>query len=335
MNMKIKLSLLIALLQFSQLALAAEETPVPTKTALDSDQQQLLNLGTKVIQNGVDGLKSEALSSINSSATGITKSYLEKYFPTVEVILDLFESNKPASSLLILAPLSDPEDIKNTFFTQNSVYYQDGRTTINMGLGYRRLEMDNKLLLGVNAFYDHEFPYHHGRTSLGLEARTSVGEVNFNHYWAASGWKNAADGLEEHALGGTDVEAGVPLPYMNWAKLYVRGFIWNAYDGAADLKGNDISLRAQAPFMQGLSIEAGHRNFNNLAGEDFIRINYNLMSTIKPQATQPLISQNAYSLSSMENKRYDKVRRENLIVKQKRAKTFAVVVSGEGVLNFV
>jgi adhesin/invasin len=230
--------------------------------------------------------------------------------------------------LLILAPLSDPDDVKNTFFTQDSIYYQDNRTTINMGLGYRRLEMDNKLLLGVNAFYDHEFPYNHGRTSLGLEARSTVGEVNFNRYWAASGWKNGADGLEEHALGGTDLEAGVPLPYMNWAKLYVRGFIWNAYDGAADLKGNDISLRAQAPFMQGLSIEAGHRNFNNLPGEDFIRINYNLMSTIKPQASQPLISQNAYSLSSMENKRYDKVRRENLIIKQKRAKTFAVVVSG-------
>jgi adhesin/invasin len=325
--MKIKLSLVIAIFQFSHLALA-DEAPVPTKTPLDSEQQQLLNLGTKVVQNGVDGLKSEAISSINSEATGVTKSYLERFFPTVEVIIDLFESNKPASSLLILAPLSDPDDVKNTFFTQDSIYYQDNRTTINMGLGYRRLEMDNKLLLGVNAFYDHEFPYNHGRTSLGLEARSTVGEVNFNRYWAASGWKNGADGLEEHALGGTDLEAGVPLPYMNWAKLYVRGFIWNAYDGVADLKGNDISLRAQAPFMQGLSIEAGHRNFNNLPSEDFIRINYNLMSVMKSQATQPLFSQNAYSLSSMENKRYDKVRRENLIVKQKRTKDFSIQFVG-------
>ena len=52
------------------------------------------------------------------------------------------------------------------------------------------------------------------------------------------------------------------------------------------------------------------------------------MSVMKSQATQPLFSQNAYSLSSMENKRYDKVRRENLIVKQKRTKAFSVVVSG-------
>ena len=328
MNLK-KLLLIAAIFQFSNVALAADESlPNSTKSSLDSDQQQILSLGAKVAQNGVDGLKSEALSSINSGATGITKSFLEKYFPTVEVIIDLFESNKPASSLLILAPLSDPDDVKNTFFTQDSIYYQDNRTTINMGLGYRRLEMDNKLLLGVNAFYDHEFPYNHGRTSFGLEARTTVGEVNFNRYWAASGWKNGADGLEEHALGGTDLEAGIPLPYMNWAKLYARGFIWNAYDGVADLKGNDISLRAQAPFMQGLSIEIGHRNFNNLPSEDFIRINYNLMSVMKSQATQPLFSQNAYSLSSMENKRYDKVRRENLIVKQKRNASFTVNVIG-------
>ena len=319
MNLK-KLLLIASVFQCSNIALAADENlPMPTK---------ILSLGTKVAQNGVDGLKSEGLSSINSDATGITKSFLEKYFPTVEVSLDLFESNKPTSSLLILAPLSDPDDVKNTFFTQDSVYYQDNRTTINMGLGYRRLEMDNKLLLGVNAFYDHEFPYNHGRTSLGLEARSTVGEVNFNRYWAASGWKNGADGLEEHALGGTDLEAGVPLPYMNWAKLYVRGFIWNAYDGVADLKGNDISLRAQAPFMQGLAIEAGHRNFNNLPSEDFIKISYNLMSLMKPQAAQPLISQNAYSLSSMENKRYDKVRRENLIVKQKRTKDFSIQFVG-------
>lgn len=324
----IKKIFIICIFQFINIAFAADDARlISSATSLESDQQKLMNLGAKLAQNGVDGLKAEAISSINSEATGVTKYFLEKYFPTVEVTLDLFESNKPAQSLLILAPLSDPDDVKNTFFTQNSVYYHDDRTTINMGLGYRRLEMDNKLLLGVNAFYDHEFPYNHRRTSLGLEARSTVGEVNFNHYWATSGLKNGADGLEERALGGTDLEAGLPLPYVNWAKLYVRGFIWNSFDGAADIKGNDLSLRAQAPFLQGLSIEAGHRNFNNLPSENFIRINYNLMSIIKPQAVQPLISQNAYSLSSMENKRYDKVRRENLIIKQVEGE-FTVGVQG-------
>ncbi len=323
------LLLIISVFQFHHVVLAADEnSPSAIKPSLDNEQQRLLSLGTKIAQNDMDGLKAEAISSINSGAAGVTKSFLEKYFPTVEVSLDLFESNKPTSSLLILAPLSNPDDIKNTFFTQNSVYHRDNRTTVNMGLGYRRLELDNKLLLGANAFYDHEFPYDHGRASVGLEARSTVGEVNFNHYWAASGWKNGANNLQEHALGGTDVEAGVPLPYMNWTKLYARGFIWNAYNGAADLKGNDISLRAQVPLLQGLSIEIGHRNFNNLPSEDFLKISYNLMSIMKPQEVKPLLSQNAYSLSSMESKRYDKVRRENLIVKQSRNTSFTVNVVG-------
>jgi hypothetical protein len=324
-----KLLLIVSVLQFTNTALAADENLlIPTKSSLDSNQQQNLGLGLKVAQNGVDGLKSEAISSINSGAAGVTKSFLEKYFPTVEVQLDLFDKSKPTSSLLILSPLSDPDDVINTFFTQDSIYHQDNRTTVNMGLGYRRLALDNKVLLGANAFYDHEFPYDHGRTSIGLEVRSTVGEINFNQYWAATGWRNGANGLQEHALGGTDLEAGVPLPYMNWAKLYVRGFVWNAYAGVADLKGNDVSLRAQVPLLQGLSIEAGHRNFNNLPSEDFLKISYNLMSIMKPQAVQPLISQSAYSLSSMENKRYDKVRRENLIVKQKRNTSFTVNVIG-------
>ena len=319
MNLK-KLLLIASIFQFSNVALAAaDNVPTPSKPSLDSDQQQILSLGAKVAQNGVDALKTEASSSINAGATGITKSFLEKYFPTVEVQLDLLDKNKPTSSLLILAPLSDPNDVKNTFFTQDSIYHQDNRTTVNLGLGYRRLEMDNKLMLGVNAFYDHEFPYNNARTSIGLEARSTVGEINFNQYWGASGWRDGANGLQERALGGTDLEAGVPLPYVNWAKLYVRGFIWYGVDGVNDLKGNDVSLRAQVPILQGLTFEAGHRTFNDSTpSENFLKLSYNVMDLLKAKSSESWISESAYSIASMEEHRYDKVRRENIIVKQTR-----------------
>jgi adhesin/invasin len=232
----------------------------------------------------------------------------------------MFDYNKTQSGLLIVAPLSDPKDVKNTFFTQDSIYHKDGRTTVNLGLGYRRLEMDNKLMLGINAFYDHEFPYNNTRTSIGLEARTTVGEVNFNQYWGVSGWKNAANSYQEKSLGGTDLELGVPLPYMNWAKAYGRGFIWYGVDGANDLKGTDVSLRAQVPILPGLAIEGGRRSYaGSTPDENFLRVSYNLidMNTAKP--SQPWFSERAYQLSSMEDRRYDKVRRENLIVKQVRS----------------
>jgi adhesin/invasin len=234
------------------------------------------------------------------------------------------DPNQPTAGVLVVSPLSDPKDIKNTLFTQGSVYHFDDRTTVNLGLGYRRLEWDNKILLGVNGFYDHEFPYDHGRTSLGLEARTSVGEVNFNQYWGVTGWKAANTGYEERALGGTDLELGVPLPYMNWAKVYGRGFIWNSVDGVSNLKGNDISLRAQVPVLPGLAIEAGHRNYNNLKDEDFLRITYNVMNFNAAKPTQPWFSETAYKLASMEDRRYEKVRRENLIIKQKKSNGFSL-----------
>jgi Inverse autotransporter, beta-domain len=310
-----KLTLLCFLI-FSCLSFA-EETPQNTQ---DSKTKELFSKGQSLIAGGVDGLVNEGKSYANEKGVGVTKSFLEKYFPTVEIQLDMFDKQKPTSGILIVVPLSDPKDIKNTFFMQDSVYHKDNRTTVNLGLGYRRLEMDNKLLLGVNAFYDHEFPYDHGRTSIGLEARTTIGEVNFNQYFAATDWKTTKGTNQEHALGGTDLEVGVPLPYMNWAKLYGRGFIWYGEDNTKDLKGGDISLRAQVPGIPGLSVEGGRRLFSTTGYDDqsFLRVNLNITDLYALKTTQPLFSERAYSFDSMENQRYAKVRRENLIVKQKK-----------------
>ena len=310
-----KLALLCCLI--SSCLSFAEEAPQNTQ---DLKTKELFTKGQQLIAGGVDGLVNEGKSYANEKGVGITKSFLEKYFPTVELQVDMFDNKKTTSGILIVVPLSDPKDIKNTFFMQDSVYHNDGRTTLNLGLGYRRLEMDNKLLLGVNAFYDHEFPYDHGRTSFGLEARTTIGEVNFNQYFGASGWRAGKDNINEASLGGTDLELGLPLPYMNWAKVYGRGFIWQGKDGSSDLKGGDISLRAQVPGIPGLSVEGGRRLFTTTGYDDqsFLRVNLNITDLYALKTTQPLFSEKAYSFDSMENQRYAKVRRENLIMKQKQ-----------------
>ena len=295
----------------------AEEAPQNTQ---DLKTKELFTKGQSLIVGGVDGLVNEGKSYANEKGVGVTKSFLEKYFPTVELQVDMFDTKKTTSGILIVVPLSDPKDIKNTFFMQDSVYHNDNRTTVNLGLGYRRLEMDNKLLLGVNAFYDHEFPYDHGRASIGLEARTTMGEVNFNQYFATTDWKTAKGTNREHALGGADLEVGLPLPYMNWAKLYGRGFIWYGEENTKDLKGGDISLRAQVPGIPGLSVEGGRRLFSTTGYDDqsFLRVNLNITDLYALKTIQPLFSDRAYSFDSMENQRYAKVRRENLIIKQKQ-----------------
>ncbi len=81
------------------------------------------------------------------------------------------------------------------------------------------------------------------------------------------------------------------------------------------------------PILPGLAIEAGHRTYTTIKDEDFLRITYNVMDFNAKKPTQPWFSETAYTLASMEDRRYDKVRRENLIVKQTRSK-FSVRVRG-------
>jgi adhesin/invasin len=347
------LSLLLTLgLCSSVLALADDplKVNVPaapnTPTDIDIKNQKLFSLGSTFATQGVDGLKSAAVNAVtsemNSEAVGISTSFLKKYFPTVELEVNLFDFQRQKSGLLLVVPLSDPNDVKHTLFMQDSIYHSEGsRTTVNLGLGYRQLELDNKLLLGVNAFYDHEFPYENARTSFGLEARTTVADVNFNQYFSASGWRSGANDLQEHSLGGTDLEVGLALPYMPWAKIYAKDFIWYGVDGATNIRGNDVSFHGNVPTFPGLSIEAGHRTLMNAAAltsnpstntihsdQNFLKISYNLMEMGKPNFSAPLFESEAYSFRSMENHRYDKIRRENLIVKQTRASNGTISVLG-------
>jgi len=303
----------------------ANELVVPQQPT--QQQQDVYKLITLATSSMPDQALNAGESNLNASAIGISKSFLEKYFPTVELELSLFDYHKTQSSLLVLAPIW--EDDVNLLFTQDSIYHYDNRTTLNVGLGYRRLEWDKKLLLGANTFYDYEFPYGNTRSSFGLEARTTVAEVNFNHYWGISGWLNGKDGLQERSLGGTDLEVGVPLPYMNWAKVYARGFVWYGVDGANDLKGTDLSLRAQIPALQGLAVEVGHRRFTDATrDENFLKLTYNISDLFTTKKPEPWISDSAYTLTSMEPRKYEKVRRENLIVKQRKSGNVIFAVKG-------
>jgi hypothetical protein len=276
--------------------------------------------------NSVDAekVKDAAKKAIKDEAVGIASSYLEKYFDVFELSIDSPEDLSSAS-ILVVKGLSDPDDIKNTWFTQGSLFLDAGRATLNLGLGYRHLTADDKLLLGVNTFYDQEYPYRHGRASLGLEARTTVGEVNFNRYWATTSWQAGDNGLDEHAMGGLDLEIGIPLPYMNWATFYARTFKWHSViRGEKDSIGNDLSFRAEVPVIPGLAIEAGHRQYSSAESSDnFLKIEFDLIKAAKKEKA-PLFTSYAYKMGSMADQRLKKVRRENKIYKQKKSSTVTV-----------
>lgn len=267
----------------------------------------------------VEGYVNDKLMNLQSNAVTNIQSELKNYFPTVVIDMQMKQDFKPRFGMLIVAPITDPSDVKNTFFTQDSVYYRDGRTTVNLGLGYRRLEMNNTLLLGVNTFYDHEFPYDHGRVSLGLEARTSVFEVNANQYWATKDWLKGEGGGLERAVNGYDIEAGVPLPYMNWAVISLKQFDWSRGDNTIE-NGKEVALTARIPPLPGLIIEMGRTYFTGKDWDDrnYVNISYDFSSytSQKGKNFPSWFSERAYTLRSMETMRFERVMRRNEIVKE-------------------
>lgn len=296
------------------------------------DMDEAIDLGNK-LKLASNTTKDQAIADAKvyagNKAAGASKSLLERYFPTVEASLNFGDPDDTVGGLLLVAPLSNQDDVKNTVFTQVSTYHFDRRTTVNLGIGYRRLELDNTLLWGVNAFYDHEFPYDHGRTSVGFEMRTSMAEFHANRYWAQTGWRDGRNNLEERALDGYDVEFGLPLPYMNWAKAYARLFRWDSeIDNVDDTKGNDFSLRADVPIIPGLALEIGHRHYSSAeSDEKFLKVTYNIFGSAAHAVPMPLFTSTAYTNTSMVDKRFDKVRRENIIYKQMKA-VGGVIVRG-------
>lgn len=275
----------------------------------------------------VDTLKQGVINQATASATGAVEQEAKKWLPTFEIGMQATENSKPLFNVLGLMPLTESE--QDLTFTQGSLYYIDGRTTLNLGLGYRVLSDDDTVLYGVNMFYDHEFPYDHARASIGGEIRTTVGELNLNYYEGQSDWKDGANGLQEKAMGGYDIEAGIALPYMPGVKAYARHFRWNAVDGVADVKGNRFSLAGDV--YPGFNVEVGRTKYdgNAVADADFVKFTVNLVDVFDGAAkAKPLFSDEAWKLSSMREHRYDKVRRENIIQKQTRAGSFTATVSG-------
>ncbi len=266
-----------------------------------------------------DGSSSEAVQTfLAQEASAQIEGYISSLAPRVEVSIEGVEGDSPRYSILTVQPFYESEDLSHTGFVQGSVFRADNRTTLNLGLGYRNMSEDKNWLYGVNTFYDHEFPYDHGRMSVGVEARSSVFEFNANRYLALTNWRAGANNTDEHVLDGYDIEIGAQLPYTSYAKAYAKRFVWEAIEGAVDLEGYQYSLDIEGPIMKGFGVEAGVRDYDDRESEKFITLSYNidLGGSSNDDAPPPFFSDTAYEFTSMEDNRLDKVRRENKIVKQ-------------------
>jgi adhesin/invasin len=309
--------------------------PVPSPVAAPADMQQnpLLVSAAQLAQSmASDG---DPLGTVTSRAASMgvnaAQNALRDLLPTFEMDMSFAQNNKPVWGILGVVPLHESSDHLNAVFSQLSTFRTDGRTTVNVGLGDRQLFDDDRVLLGVNAFYDYEFPYANQRTSVGAEIRTTVAELNVNAYQGQSGWKINGDGMAEKAMGGEDVELGVALPYMPQVELYGKRFQWNAYDGLPDIKGNVLSLKGSV--FPGGTIEMGRTYYSTAQAfgqpdASFVTFQLDIIKLLEhPHAATSFFARQAYTLDSMRSHLYDKVRRENIIQKQV-GRGFVITASG-------
>ena len=93
----------------------SEETPMNDVTTNDEDRSAFIDLSKMVATGDVEGLENQAITAATDQGVGFTQSFLEKYFPTVEVSVE-GKNDDVIGGILIVAPLSDKEDIQNTIY---------------------------------------------------------------------------------------------------------------------------------------------------------------------------------------------------------------------------
>jgi hypothetical protein len=271
--------------------------------------QDLKQAATNKVANELNSIKN---NSINNAVKSL-ENLITDLVPNTEISITGAEQLKPQYEILTVQPLRD--DGENITFFQGSLLRWDGdRDTINLGLGQRKLLLNKNILVGLNAFYDHEFTIDHSRLGLGGEFLTSVGEFRINNYYANSNQRLNAGNAEE-AMSGSEYEFGTHVPYIPKLKVFGKKFNWDA--GSANLDGETYS----AQFSHGsLVLEAGVDQFDS--GEDRAFFKITLAPSKGETSSSKIIQDVAYRLDSVEEQKLTKVRRENKILTSAFAVSF-------------
>ena len=245
---------------------------------------------------------------------------IENRFRNLEIEITDLDGDDTRYSIFTVQPLYENLAAGRVTFFQGSIIALDDNETLNLGLGQRWLLNDNKMIVGLNAFYDNEWDVGHERMSIGGELLTSVGDIRVNSYKALTNGKTNDDGNEEKALDGMDMELALPLPYLPSTRIHAKAFECEGEDGASDLEGDTISLRTALPY--GFELEAGTTSYDNSAKQDadFVSLTFNVARFHNQQhVEQPkLVADTAYQLTDVTERRFEKVRRQNIIVKQEQ-----------------
>lgn len=261
--------------------------------------------------------KNNLEQSAENYVTSSIEQSLSERFRNVEIDITDLDGDDTKFTIFTVQPLYDNPDAGRATFFQGGIIALDDADTLNLGLGQRWILNDGKVIAGFNLFYDNEWDAGHERFSVGGEVLTSVGDLRVNSYTALSDTE-IVNGASETALDGMDMELAVPLPYLPNTRIHAKSFSWDGHDGGEDVEGTTTSLRSALPF--GFELEAGSTSYDDDIKDnaDFVSLSFNIARFHSQQYVQQpvLVSDKAYQLTNIADRRFEKVRRNNQIVKQ-------------------
>lgn len=187
------------------------------------------------------------------------------------------EGWKPLYSVETVQPLGHYDDqSSHVWFTQQRISRaSDSGTTLNVGVGYRRISKDDRRLYGAHLFYDHRFLRHHDRLSGGLEYMSGESEFRFNWYGSASDERVLDANLHtlERVANGYTLEYGKTFKNARWARVYVEGYHWNQ-ERQADKNG--LRVGSELQLTPRVSIDMGYNKPEHNSGGAYGKITFRL-----------------------------------------------------------
>ena len=187
------------------------------------------------------------------------------------------EGWKPLYSVETVQPLGHyDEKSRDVWFTQQRISRaSDIGTTLNVGIGYRRISKDDRRLYGAHLFYDHRFLRHHDRLSGGLEYMSGESEFRFNWYCSASDERVLDANLHtlERVANGYTIEYGKTFKNARWARVYVEGYHWNQ-ERQADKNG--LRVGSELQLTPRVSVDMGYNKPEHNSGGAYGKITFRL-----------------------------------------------------------
>ena len=187
------------------------------------------------------------------------------------------EGWKPLYSAETIQPLGHYDNTsRDVWFTQQRISRaSDTGTTLNVGVGYRRISKDDRRLYGAHLFYDHRFLNRHDRLSAGLEYMSGESEFRFNWYASASDERVLDANLHtlERVSNGYTLEYGKTFKNARWARVYVEGYHWNQ-DRQADKNG--LRIGSEMQLTPRVSIDMGYNKPEHSSGGAYGKITFRL-----------------------------------------------------------